>query len=183
MNQTDVGVDLPVKRKRGRPKGSRNKPQTTNPVRLTPPSFDPGADYRYADPETIIARQLSMLDWAQQACRNEMQRAMQGKGLHIDVRDIEKLEKLSNAIVRAVDALKKSADLADELAKRMTPEDLLEAALKKVEGQDAATLRYAIKRLRAYLEKLGPVKHADQIAAGDMPFGARATDAISALED
>jgi hypothetical protein len=171
------------KRKRGRPPGSRNKPQTTNPVRLTPPSADPGADYRYADPETIIARQLSMLDWAQQACRNEMQRAMQGKGLHIDVRDIEKLEKLSNAIVRAVDALKKSADLADELSKRLTPEQLLEAALKKVEGQDAATIRYAIKRLRAYLEKLGPITGGDKTQLGESGFGARATDAIRALED
>ncbi len=132
-----------ARRRRGRPPGVKSK-TFTRPLaassseqrdrtdgRLTPPSSVALGDYRHADPETIIARQFTMLDWAQQATRNEMQRAMQGKGLHIAVNDIEKLEKLSNAIVRAIDALKKSADLADELSKRLTPEQLMEAALKK----------------------------------------------------
>jgi len=33
---------------------------------------------------------------------NEMKRAYQAKGVSIDIRDIDKLDKLSNAIVRAI---------------------------------------------------------------------------------
>ena len=66
--------------------------------------------------------------------------------------------------MRTIDALKKSSDLAEELARRMTPAQLLEAALRKVEGQDLATLTYAIKRLCAYREKLAPVTFQDRQA-------------------
>ena len=113
-------------------------------------------DYHHPDPDSIVSRQLTLLDWAQQAMRNEMQRRMQGKGVSIELADIQKLEKLSNAIVRAIEALKKSSDLSEELANRLTPEQLLEAALKKIEGQDLATVTYAIKRLRAHRERLQP---------------------------
>jgi len=134
---------------------------------MTPPSRVPGADYKYSDPDTIVARQLSMLDWAQQAMRNEMQRAMQSKGVSVQLADIVRLEKLSNAIVKAIEALKRSSDLADELSARMTPEQLLEAALKKIEGQDIATVNYAIKRLRAHRERIAPIDGFDKIALGE----------------
>lgn len=177
-------ADSAEKPRRGRPPGARNKPRpdpTSTPhlARITPPSTNPMLDYKHADPDTILSRQWTMLDWAQQACRNEMQRAMQASGYRIDGKDIEKLERLSNAIVRAIDAMKKSADVADELAKRLTAEQLLEAALKKIEGQDLATIRLIIKRLRNYYETVGQGS-----AAGISEIQERTTgaDAVAALD-
>lgn len=169
----------PPPRKRGRPKGSRNKSSLLPPPRMVPPvpGGSHGDDYRHADIGTIVSRQITMLDWAQQAVRNEMKRALAGTGLHLQHKDLEKLEKLSNAIVRAVDALKKSSDLAEELSKRMSPADLLEAACQKIEGQDLPTINYFIKRLRAYRERIAPVNGIDKMVMGD-----RATDAIASLE-
>lgn len=140
-------------RKRGRPPGSRNRPKVP---RLVPPSTVALEDYRYCDPEALVARQLSMLDWAQQAMRNEMKRAMGETGEWVTFEDVQKLEKLSNSIVRAIEALKRSTDIASELAARLTPEQLLEAAIKKIEGQDLATIDHAIKRLRKHRELLAP---------------------------
>ncbi len=124
-----------------------------------------------------------MLDWAQQAMRNEMKRAMQGKGTHISYDDISKLEKLSQAIVRAITALKQSDELAKELSSRMSPEELLEAAVKKLEGQDIATLNYAIKRLRAHRERIAPVGGFDKLQMGEPPALATASGAIADLMD
>lgn len=169
-NENDDDIEL--KPRRGRPPGSRNKPETTSP--LTPPSFEALADYKSADPMTIISRQLAMLDWAQQACRIEMQRGMQKSGVRFDAKDIDKLAGLASAIVKTVDALKKSTDLAEELAKRMTPEQLLEAALAKVEAQDTATIAYAIKRLRAHRERIAPPTR--------LPYQS-ASDAVAGLEE
>jgi hypothetical protein len=121
-----------------------------------------------------------MLDWAQQAMRNEMKRAMQAKGQWISSDDIAKLEKLSMAIVRAIEALKRSSELADELAARLNAEQLLEAAIRKIEGQDLATLNYAIKRLRAHRERLAPVGGFDKIQMGEP---ATATAAIAELAE
>jgi alcohol dehydrogenase YqhD (iron-dependent ADH family) len=163
-------------RRRGRPPGVRNKPKP-----LVPPSTVPHEDYRHADPAAIVSRQLSMLDWAQQALRNELKAGYQARGTTIDHRDVEKLEKLSNAIVRAMVAMQKLADITDELAKRMTPEQLLEAALKKVEGQDAATIRYAIKRLRAYVVEIGGNTRGSNMQMGDGKYSA--VDAIAGLDD
>lgn len=154
-----------TKPRRGRPPGRRNIPSLASPIKiLTPPASEPFADYKAADPETIIARQLSMIDWAQQALRNEMMRAYQAKGVSIAAGDLSKLETLSNTIVRTVAGLKASSDLAIELAKRLSPEQLLDAALAKIESQDRATLRAAIKRLRQYMDRLGPVNGNDKQA-------------------
>lgn len=174
----------PDKPRRGRPPGVRNKKKDVHGEavpRLVPPSSQPLEDYRHVDPDTIVSRQLTMLDWAQQAMRNEMKRAMQAKGQWIGGDDIAKLEKLSQAIVRSIDALRKSDDLAKEMASRMSPEQLLEAALAKIEGQDLATLNYAIKRLRAHRERLAPVGGFDKIQMGEAPPNAAA--AIASLVD
>jgi hypothetical protein len=173
------GSATPPARRRGRPKGSRNKPALRREV---PPGQKPLDDYRHVDPDALISRQLTLIDWAQQALRNEMQRAMQGEGKWIQPGDIGKLSELSNALVRSLDALKKHNDLAEELQKRLTGQQLLEAALKKVEGQDLPTIRYAIKRLRAYVEKLAPVTSQDKQQMGEPPNG-RAADAIARLDD
>jgi hypothetical protein len=150
--------------------------------RLRPPATVPFEDYDHADPDTIVSRQLTMLDWAQQALRNEMKSAMQAKGKWISADDISRLEKLSQAIVRAIQALKGSDELAKEMSARLSPEQLLDAALKKIEGQDIATLNYAIKRLRAHRERLAPVHGMDKIQMGE-PSLATAADAIADLND
>lgn len=166
------------KPRRGRPPGRRNRPVLDRPI-LTPPSTEPMRDYAHADIETIISRQLSMIDWAQQALRNEMMRAYQAKGVSIGAPDLQKLETLSNTIVRTVTGLKASSDLAQEIAKRLSPSQLLEAALAKVEAQDRATLKAAIKRLRGYLEKLGPVSFQDRQAMKEVTSGG----AIASLDE
>lgn len=167
-------------KRRGRPPGSRNRPKDEQ-GRAVPPSTLPREDYHHPDPDAIVARQLTLVDWAQQALRNEMKRAMQSKGEWIGEVDIAKLEKLSQSVVRAIEALRKSSDLAMEMAARMTPEQLLEAALKKIEGQDLATLNYAIKRLRAHRERLAPVGGMDKLQMGETR--ATATTAIADLDD
>lgn len=152
-------MEADKKRGPGRPKGSRN--------------VKPKQDY-HADPDTLISRQLSMLEMAQTALRDDLRTMLNGDEHWVEPRHIVALERLSNAIVRAIDALKKSAELADELSSRMTAEQLLEAAIKKLEGQDKPTIRYAIKRLRARLEA---------VEAGEtqVPETETAVDAIAAL--
>lgn len=162
-------MDTP--KKRGRPPGVRN--------REVPPATKVKGDYIAADPDTIIARQLSMLNAVQGMLRNEIQAAVDADEW-VDSRTVQSLEKMSNAIVRAIDALKKSTDLADELASRLTPEQLLDAALKKIEAQDVATLNYAIKRLRAHRERIAPVDGLSKIQMGE-PSGP-AVDAIAGLK-
>ena len=153
--ELDLEIAEPPKKKRGRPPGSRNKPALARDV--VPPTEDARvkADYG-SDPSTIISRQLTMLDWAQQVMRNSLLRAYERKTVELHEKDVVKLEKMSNAIVRAVDALRKSSDLAEELSSRMSPEQLLEAAIGKLEAQDAPTVRYAIRRLKAHLERVAP---------------------------
>jgi hypothetical protein len=167
-------------KKRGRPKGSRNVPHLARPI-LTPPASDVKGDYKHADIDTIVSRQLSMLDWAQQALRNEMMRAYQAKGVSISIDDLEKLDRMSHAIMRGVDALKKSQDLAEEIAKKLSPEQLLDAAIAKIEAQDIKTLKWAIRRLRAYVEKLGPVSGAARMEMGEVTRPA--AEAIASLGD
>lgn len=154
--------DIPdsPKRKRGRPPGSRSKPILQRGDIGAPPPADKSKSNYGSDPGKIISRQLELLDWGQQVLHADMLRCYQrpGPGLTLDHQDVLKLEKMSNAIVRAVDALKKSTELADELSSRMSPEQLLEAALAKLETQDAATIRYYIRRLRAKLDSVAPEK-------------------------
>jgi hypothetical protein len=162
----------PPKRKAGRPLGSKNKA-----------ALDRGnadrADYDYPDPDTLVARQLSMVNWAQVVVRNEFRRAMENRGSTIVLapKDIERLEKLSNTLVRTIDALKKSSDLTEELSKRMSPEQLLDAAIRKIEAQDLKVLNYAIKRLRAHRERIAPTG-----GQGPVVDTATASDAVASLE-
>ena len=179
-------AETPVKRGRGRPKGVKNKkPWAQAGPRLVPQATTPNQDFKYADPNTLVARQLSLIDWAQLALRREIDRGAQANGLGgIGLDDIQRIEKLSNGLVRAIEALRRVTDIAEELKNRMTPEELLEAAVKKVEGQSPATIRYAIKRLRAFLETLGPVEPGDRGQMGELkgqPYNAAA--AIAALGD
>lgn len=160
--------ELP-KRGRGRPRGSKTRRGLELPA--LPDSSVPNLDYQHADPDTLVSRQFSMIQWAQQALH---ERAVKSRTM-----DPHELEKVTNALVRCIDALKRSSDVADEMSKRMTGDQLLEAAMKKIEGQDAATVRYSIKRLRAHLEKLGVQKDSTLIVSGNP--AASALEAIASL--
>ena len=158
----------PPKRPRGRPPGSPNRPKFRRPV--DPTDETPGA-YLHADPETLIARQFAMVEWAQDSLR--------ANALKDGSVDAVSMEKVTNSLVRAIDALRRYSQMADALSERMTAEQLLEAAVKKVEAQDAASIRYTIKRLRAHLERIGA--QPDSQALRDA--GATALDAINSLGD
>lgn len=186
----ELAAEDPPKRKRGRPPGRKNDATiaaeaAVNPVRLAPEASVPFEDYRHADMGSIIERQITMLDWAQQACRNEMKSGMQKDGKRIDLKDVEKLESLAQSIIRTVDALKKYEGVAAEIEKRLTPAQLLEWAIAKIEGQDTATLNAIIKRLRATRALIAPVNGLDKIQLGE-PSAKKeqtAVDAMRALVD
>lgn len=186
-DDTSAGVDDSPRRKRGRPPGAKNKPkpEISAPMpRLVPPSSTPFDDYRHADPGAIISRQISLLDWAQQALRNEMMGARAAERM-VDNRHVERLEKLSNGILRAIDALKKYDGLAEELMKRMSPEQLLDAAVRKIEGQDLATLNAVIRRLRLYRSKLAPISTTEKVQLGEAaisPTGKSVAEELAAME-
>jgi hypothetical protein len=132
------------KRRPGRPAGSKNK----RVAKIGPPNPNrPGSDYQYADPETLVARQFTLIDTAQQWLSAEMAAIARGEG-ELAGFDIRRLHELSQALSRTIESLKRSSDCAEEMAKRLSPEQLLEAAIKKIEAQDRATVEYAIKRLR-----------------------------------
>lgn len=178
----------PREKRRGRPPGAKNKAkpiavdvplETPTPVsptgRLMPPSSVPFEGYN-ADPLAIATRQFAILDWMQQALRNEMKAAMQAKGKWISIDDIEKAERLSNGIVRGMDALKKAVGAAEEMKKKLTPAQMLEHSIKTIEGQDMATQRAVIKRLRAHIATLAPQTGLDVHAMGDSRSAASMID-------
>jgi len=174
---------ITLKRRPGRPKGARNKPkdgEIRRPLTKAAPGLTSSlantggslSDYHHADPDALVSRQLRMIDTAQRVLVKSMEQNFARPEFNVDHLDITRIEKLSNALVRAIEALKKSSDLADELSKRKTPEQLLEIALKKIEGQNLPTLNYAIKRLRAHRERLAPVAPIDRANMGETATGA-----------
>ena len=100
----------------------------------------------------MVARQLTLLQWAQRACANEQ--AQLSDGYQVSEEHIEKLLKLSTGLDRAIGALARSSKLAEELAARMTPRQLLDAALEKIEAQDEPFITYVIRRLKAQRQRL-----------------------------
>jgi hypothetical protein len=149
--------DEPSKvKRRGRPPGTRNGHKLTPLSKLpnwsnytTPPKMD----YRHEDIETLVGRQLSMVGLAQDRVREEMigydkdgnERYMGDK--KVTCEDIERLLDLSATLVRSIDALQKATKVAEELRSKLTPEEVLEAAIKKIESQDLVTLSTIIQRL------------------------------------
>lgn len=189
----------PIKRGRGRPPGVKNKRQdsmTQGAGRLVPPTASKDDDFAYADPATMLARQLSMISWQQQALRIKMMGAsgrlhgikpeealmdVRSGGRTTDPADTKELLDLSNSLVRAIEAMKKHMDMAKDLAAMMSPEELLEAALAKLEGQSLPTLNYAIKRLRAKREQLAPVLGLERFAIGNAEEDKPASQVIADL--
>lgn len=138
-------MEATLRRKPGRPKGSRNK--------VRPIGNPPAPDYTHADPLTLIARQFSMIDFAQRSLRAELDERISGR---VDESDVQRLLTMANAICRNVDALRKAENAMSALQSNLTPAELLEAAIKKIEGQDIPTITYAIRRLRAFRASVSP---------------------------
>lgn len=179
--------EQPKRKGPGRPKGSRNKAKLDiDGKRAVPAGLFPMADYRHADPDALVARMLSIIDWQQQALRNEMMKGAQAIGDHISPADVKKCIDLANALGKTIDSLKRAADVADEMKKRKTPAQLLEIAIQKIEGQDLPTLEKVIFRLRKHREELAPVDYHDELKMGAPPGKTRqkamnAAEAINAL--
>ena len=158
------------KRKPGRPVGSKGRHELPTQVLRR-------ANIRHADPSTLIERQFLIAEWMQAAFREEMRRRMEGPGIILEQDDVKRFEGLTMSLNRAVNTLKQSADLADELASRMTADQLLDATLKKIEAQEPAFVRYAVKRLKAHLDLVVP-----KADPGRVPLGT-AVDAMASLGD
>jgi vacuolar-type H+-ATPase subunit I/STV1 len=174
-------------KKRGRPPGARNK---VKPADIVIPVHAPSAqtDYKHSDPDSLVSRLFLLIDWqlsaAKESMDTQMKKAAGGGPRFYDADYGKSLVDMANALVRSIDALKKSSDIAEELQKRLTPQQLLEIALRKIEGQDVATINYAIKRLAAYRKMIGPITVQDKAQLGtQFTPGASAVDALASLED
>lgn len=161
MDEIDE-VEVKPKKKMGRPPGTRNGHKLTPLAKLPRWSnyiSPPKMDYRYEDIETLVARQLSMVGLAQDRIREEMigvnkdgdERYMGDK--IVTTEDIERLLDLSATLVRSIDALQRCTKVAEELKSKLTPEQVLEAAIKKIESQDLNTLSNIIQRLARFRKK------------------------------
>lgn len=179
--------DLPPtepKRRRGRPVGSKNKPKFGSQVQKVPVQTPPQIvvngkaqthlDFKYADPETLAARNMSLIDHAQQALRHELGIGFQADGKSISQYDVDKIVDLCSALDRAAAGMLRVQKLAQEIARNDTPEQTLEKAVLKIMGQDTATLRSIIQRLDKHCKKLVAGKTEKQTVQ-------TATDAIAAL--
>lgn len=111
-------------------------------------------DFKYADPETLAARNMSLIDHAQQALRHELGIGFQANGKSIHPGDIQKILDLCAALDRAAAGMLRTQKVAQELAKSLTPEQTLEKAILKIMGQDTATQRHIIQRLEKNMRKL-----------------------------
>lgn len=158
------------RRRRGRPVGAKNK------IRHVVKKANDETVVRHIDPHSLIERALMLVDEQLNSLRVEMA----GEGA---VDGTKRLLDVANSLCRCIDSLRKYNDLADELQRVMSPEQLLEAAIVKLEGQDLKILNYAIKRLRAHRERVAPAVGSEHqglgVAADDKDS---ATSAIASLE-
>ncbi len=184
-----MAASAPMRRGRGRPKGSKNKAGFTEPLRsdlprLTPPALDAFGDYKAADPLTLVARQYAMLDWQQQALRNEMQVGLGAKeGVRASADVGMKLVDTGNALMKTMAGHKAALALAEELGKNKTPEQLLEISITRIMGQDLPTIEAIIKRLRIYRNAIAPTSKKESKRMGDQAVQASAMDSMHALEN
>jgi hypothetical protein len=175
--------DEPVKRKAGRPVGSRNGNKLLPLGKLS--KWDSYTvphkmDYRHEDIETLVGRQLSMVGLAQDRVRQEMlgttaegEPGRIAKPITMD--DVERLNDLSNALVRSIDALQRATKVAEELKKKLTPEQVLNAAVEKIKAQDVPTITEIIRILDKHRKKDPRHNSAAKTIA--------AADSIASLED
>lgn len=138
------------RRRPGRPRGSRNRYDVKN-VADAVAHQDDGT--RVPDIAEMIARQLRIIHRAQETV-----------GQSGTVREITDL---SRALDTAVGAVARAARSQDEILARMSQAQQVEAAVRRIEEQDAATVAAVLRRLRARLddlaERTGPRTAVDAI--------------------
>lgn len=172
MENLDSLVEGTPKKRRGRPPGTRNGRKLVPLSKVenwdaykTPPLMD----YRHEDIDALVGRQLSMVGLAQDRIRQEMLGSADAKcEKTITVDDVERLVDLSNALVRSIDALQRATKITAELKSKLTPEQVLNAAIEKIKSQDVATLTLIIQKLAKHRNK-NPKhnKYIKTIAAAD----------------
>lgn len=90
--------------------------------------------------ERLIRAQLDLID--------RQQSAMCG-AVTAGHSDLAKLETLSRSIHRAVEAVAAAQRAYKDIADQLTPSQLVDALIRKLEVEDVAVLGYAIRRLVA----------------------------------
>jgi hypothetical protein len=94
----------------------------------------------------------------------------------ITIDDVERLNDLSNALVRSIDALQRATKVADELQAKLTPEQVLDAAVTRIKAQDLPTLTEIIKQLEKHRKR-------DPRHNAVVNKTVAAADSIASLED
>jgi hypothetical protein len=140
------------KRMRGRPKKKKEKLPS-----IAPPAWRRAAsEIEHSDLQTLVDRQLVLAEWMQSSLREEIRRKMSASDPKLTMDDVRRFETMTQALHRCFQTLKGADDLAEEMQKRMTGQQILEAALKKIEAQEPQTVKWAIKRLKAHMELATP---------------------------
>lgn len=171
--------DIPIRRKRGRPTGSKNRIKQPTAIlnnaivgeRQKAPTLK-AFDIYAADPLAMTQRFYSELDFRLTALTNARKMKPQSKidrGLQMDEQEIPLLTDVANVLLKAMQAHDKALSLAERLSKNKSPAELLEIAVIKIMGQDLATIRSIIKRLRDHVGAVAPSTRPDKIQMGDLP--------------
>lgn len=189
--------DVPTtKRRPGRPPGAKNKPKklpTKVSLGATPgpreraPSQQPFEIYNVPDPLAMAQALYAELAWRIETLRNMRKLGggvgnRQGLGIEANEAAVPILVDTANTLLKALQAHKGAMDLAERMSKNKSPAELLELAVLKIMGQDLATQRGIIRRLRENLAALAPVSHTDKVQMGEAK-GFKSPGAVEGLAD
>lgn len=186
-------MDEPPKRKRGRPPGVKNRPKEVIEAEKaaekgawsSPVSTVPFEDYRHPDPMAMVSRQYAAVDWAQQALQNALKTGIGdrgAKGLDVFEGDMDRLVAAGNALEKALSSHKRAIDLMKHIQGEKTPEELLEIAIRKIEGQSLITLSAVIRRLRNTRKSRAPLIKGENFALGSDSMEQAMAEAIGDID-
>ncbi len=127
----------------GRPRGSANKAPIVMDVaaasRLVP------VEKRMPDVADMISAQLQLIQSAQ---ADMTARLGTDKGC-----SMREIAELSSALDKAMAAVSRAGEAHDNVLARMSHAQLLESAIRRIEEQDAGTINYVVRRLKAVNDK------------------------------
>lgn len=194
----DEPDEIPVKRGRGRPPGAKNKvkilprPAALGGIpgdRERAPSQVPFEVYNVPDPLAMAQALYAEVAWRIDTLRNMRKLGggvgnRQGVGVETNEVAVPILIDTAATLLKALQAHERAFLLAEKLSKGKTPEQLLEIAIQRCMGQDLATQRGIIKRMRDNLTLLAPISHQDKVQMGETPaFGKPVVGAAEGLAD
>lgn len=184
--------DIPQKRKRGRPPGSKNKPREPinvaaalsrvpkGPREIAPSLGEPFEVYHTPDPLAMVQALYAEVAWRIQTLRNarkldkiEQQRKANDRverGLQPNEAIVPILIDTANTLMKALQSHEKALVLAEKLSKNKSPAEMLEHSILKIMGQDLETQRAIVKRLREHLSRIAPETAADKMKTGESPL-------------